>query len=78
MPIYEYVCEGCGAEAEVLQRRDDPPPACDRDECGEGTMVRVLSAHVVGAASFGSNPLPAHCPSAGACSSCPSGGPACD
>ena len=28
MPLYEYQCEGCGHEVEVLQKHDDPPPVC--------------------------------------------------
>jgi putative FmdB family regulatory protein len=26
MPIYEYVCEKCGAHIEVIQKVGDPPP----------------------------------------------------
>ena len=28
-PLYEYMCESCGKEEEVLQRYEDPPPTCD-------------------------------------------------
>lgn len=72
MPIYEYVCTQCGVRVETLQRRDDPPPAgCPADGCEGDEMVRALSAHVVGGSSFGSDPLPAHCNSGGACAGCP-------
>lgn len=26
MPIYEYVCEKCGAHIEIIQKVGDPPP----------------------------------------------------
>lgn len=28
VPIYEYICEKCGKEEEVLQSVNDPPPMC--------------------------------------------------
>ena len=28
MPLYEYQCEACGHRVEVLQKHDDPAPAC--------------------------------------------------
>jgi putative FmdB family regulatory protein len=58
MPIYEYVCDGCGEKTEVLQRRGDPTPPCPSDACRDGHLVRVLSPHIVGAA-----PLKASCES---------------
>ncbi len=50
MPIYEYVCDSCGEKTEVLQRRTAPAPDCTTEQCSDGTLVRVLSAHVVGVA----------------------------
>jgi len=29
MPLYEWSCNCCGVEREVLQRYDDPPPICE-------------------------------------------------
>ncbi len=28
MPLYEYKCNSCEANKEVLQKFDDPPPRC--------------------------------------------------
>ncbi len=41
MPIYEFVCESCGRLSEVMQKLNDPPPACP--ECGQGRMARTVS-----------------------------------
>jgi putative FmdB family regulatory protein len=42
MPIYEYVCEKCGALNEVIQKVDDPPPAaCEK--CGSKKLSRQVS-----------------------------------
>jgi putative FmdB family regulatory protein len=42
MPIYEYLCEGCGKVNEKLQKVNDPPPArCD--ECGEKKLAKLVS-----------------------------------
>jgi len=40
MPIYEYSCDDCGHEFELLVIRDIEP-ACP--ECGERTLTRLLS-----------------------------------
>ena len=29
MPLYEYECEQCGRQEEVLQKHYDPAPVCD-------------------------------------------------
>jgi len=43
MPIYEYRCDSCGHELEVLQKMSDAPlVACP--ECGEPALKKVLSA----------------------------------
>lgn len=43
MPIYEYRCESCGTQHEVLRKISDPPlltcPACARD-----SLVKMVSA----------------------------------
>ena len=36
MPLYDYLCSRCGAEAEMLQQIGDAPPIC----CGEGMGKR--------------------------------------
>ena len=43
MPIYEYRCEECGAEKEILQRITDAPLSiCP--ECGKPAMKKLVSA----------------------------------
>ena len=43
MPIYEYRCEECGAEKELLQRITDAPlSVCP--ECGKPAMKKLVSA----------------------------------
>ena len=43
MPIYEYRCQSCGHEQEVLQKMSDAPltqcPQCNKD-----TYVKLISA----------------------------------
>ncbi|HSA54548.1 MAG TPA: zinc ribbon domain-containing protein [Gemmatimonadaceae bacterium] len=40
MPIYEYVCKGCGNQFEALVRRDEVPPCA---KCGGQELERLLS-----------------------------------
>ena len=43
MPIYEYVCEGCGHHLEALQKLSEEPLVyCP--ECGEATLRKKVSA----------------------------------
>ena len=43
MPIYEYLCQDCGASLEAIQKfSDDPFSNCP--ECGEPTLQKQLSA----------------------------------
>jgi putative FmdB family regulatory protein len=43
MPIYEYMCEKCGAAFEKLLRRtDSPPPACPT--CGAKRVKKQFSS----------------------------------
>ena len=42
MPIYEYLCEGCGRVSEVIQKLAEPPPrACP--DCGSSHMAKLVS-----------------------------------
>ena len=53
MPIYEYRCERCGEVTDELQKFSDPPKT-DCEPCGGdgvGTVTKLFSAHVVGAAA---------------------------
>jgi len=43
MPIYEFQCQSCGNEVEVLQKiSDDPLKDCDA--CGKTDMKKMVSA----------------------------------
>ena len=44
MPIYEYVCKGCGDEFEALVR---PNEAAQCPECGSAELERLLSLPAV-------------------------------
>jgi len=41
MPLFEYHCEGCDAEFELLIRGDESP-ACP--ECGQSRVDHLISA----------------------------------
>lgn len=43
MPIYEYRCQDCGHEFEILQRMaDDPLTECPK--CGHEALTKLVSA----------------------------------
>lgn len=43
MPIYEYRCDSCGAELEVIQKMSDAPlVTCP--ECGAEALKKLISA----------------------------------
>lgn len=43
MPIYEFQCQSCGNEVEVLQKMSDAP-LTDCETCGEPSMKKMVSA----------------------------------
>jgi len=43
MPIYEYVCQACGTEKELMQRISEPP-ATDCPDCGQPALTKQVSA----------------------------------
>jgi len=43
MPIYEYRCEACGHELEVLQKLSDAP-LTDCEQCGKPALKKMISA----------------------------------
>lgn len=43
MPIYEYVCQSCGAALDALQKISDPP-LTDCEACGNPTLKKKISA----------------------------------
>jgi putative FmdB family regulatory protein len=45
MPFYEYQCQACGAQVEVLQKITDAPlKKCP--ECGKSRLTKLVSAPV--------------------------------
>jgi putative FmdB family regulatory protein len=43
MPLYEYRCQSCQHQFEVIQKFSDPPIGkCP--SCGEGTVVKLFSS----------------------------------
>ena len=45
MPFYEYQCQACGAQTEVLQKiTDGPLKKCP--ECGKSKLKKIMSAPV--------------------------------
>src|SRR6478752_3616911 len=45
MPFYEYQCQACGAQVEVLQKISDAPlKKCP--ECGKSRLTKLISAPV--------------------------------
>ena len=70
MPIYEYKCNNCGNQFELLVPRvEDKPRACPK--CASDSTEKLMS--VIGGISMGRSadtPCGATgCPSAGSCSS---------
>jgi len=41
MPIFEYQCKKCEQITEILQKADDPKPACE--SCGSKSTFKVMS-----------------------------------
>jgi putative FmdB family regulatory protein len=46
MPLYEYECSACGHRFEIIQRFSDPP-AETCVACGQGPVLKLLSAPAV-------------------------------
>ena len=44
MPIYEYHCESCGKQSEILVRNLNEKPVC---ECGSDNLKKLLSVFAV-------------------------------
>ncbi len=43
MPLYEYRCQACGKEIEVLQKISDPPRT-ECPSCGQAALVKKVTA----------------------------------
>jgi len=63
MPIYEYTCNSCAAEFELLVRDTDEPicPECDGQELNK--LFSVPSAHSSGTSELpiSGGPAPSNC-----------------
>lgn len=53
MPIYEYVCAGCGEEFTKLQKMGGESTACPK--CGSSEVARKISACAIGGATGGAS-----------------------
>ena len=41
MPIFEYICKGCGKDFEVIVRSTSPPPSCPA--CSSTELEKQIS-----------------------------------
>ncbi|MCX7819934.1 MAG: zinc ribbon domain-containing protein [Kiritimatiellae bacterium] len=80
MPLYEYKCRKCGAEAELLVRESDPRPRCPK--CGSSALMRQYSTFTAAVrtgspsgCAGGACPLPSSPCASGGCAggTCPLG-----
>ena len=62
MPIYDFTCQECGEQSEVLVRGESQPE-CPR--CGSERMTRLLP--LVASPSRDANAAGGDCPSGGSC-----------
>ena len=63
MPLFEFVCESCSQESELLVRNSETP-ACP--ECGSKKLNKLLSAPFGHAGTSPSLPIAGACPPADA------------
>lgn len=64
MPLYEYRCDNCGNQFEVLQRLDANAQDLECPECGSNELAKQFSTF---AANTSTGPTAAATASAGAC-----------
>ncbi|MDQ7010963.1 MAG: zinc ribbon domain-containing protein [Mariprofundaceae bacterium] len=67
MPIYEYHCQSCGQQFEMLVMQRDETMYCPA--CNSERLQKLISAHTVGS-GMPDTPCGAPPCSAGACPSC--------
>jgi len=53
MPLYEYMCSGCGEQFEALQRIGDDGRHLTCPACGRPKPEKVFSTFAAGSASHG-------------------------
>lgn len=66
MPLYEYACQGCRKEVELLVRSEAEPLACP--ECGGEHLTKLFSVPVAHSGSAQAS-APSEGPPAGPCGS---------
>jgi len=58
-PLYEYFCESCGNQEELLQKFNDPSPACN--VCNSGSLDKDVVQYMTKKMSKGSFILKGGC-----------------
>lgn len=81
MPFYEYHCQACGQDTEVLQKISDAPKT-ECPQCGQSSLVKKVSAagfqlkgsgwYATDFKSGSSASSGGHDHQGGSCASCPS------
>ncbi|MBI4715726.1 MAG: zinc ribbon domain-containing protein [Nitrospirae bacterium] len=64
MPVYEFVCEECGARFEKLVSQRDQPVSCI--QCAGKRVKKQFSVFATGGADAGRESVPSPCNSCGA------------
>ena len=67
MPIYEYLCQDCGAKFEKLVQRPAAPDEIACPACGKVHVSQQLSTFAAHSKSGGGSGAPPMCPSGGMC-----------
>lgn len=78
MPLYEYHCEACGANIELLVRNSEVKPKCS--ECDSPKLTKLLSVpagHVAGGSTSNLPMMPAGGCGKPQCGMGPGGGGRC-
>lgn len=71
MPIYEYVCDKCGADFEELITKSSENPPCP--DCGSNSTHKLISAPVRNRSVKGADGSYAPVSSGGGCAGCSGG-----
>ena len=67
MPIYEYLCQDCGAKFEKLVSSASASASVACPTCGKDHASRQLSTFAAHTKGGGGSPMPPMCPSGGVC-----------
>lgn len=71
MPIYEYICDGCGHKFEELVRNDKEEAQLTCPQCGQGKPARQLSVFAARDQAPAGGPPPGGCGGCGQQGVCP-------